>query len=93
MKPHLLVVDDDVDLQAFLRLILGRYYEVSEAVCGEQAITLALDAIPDLILLDLMLPDIDGCEVCRRLKADSRTRSVPIILIRSEEHTSELQSR
>src|SRR5512145_2050682 len=81
MKPHLLVIDDDVDLQALLGMILGRNFEVSEALCGEQAVTLALAAIPDLILLDLMLPDIDGFEVCRRLKADSRTRSVPIIVI------------
>jgi DNA-binding response OmpR family regulator len=81
MKPRLLVVDDDPDLQALLRMILGRNYEVSEAVFGEQAVALALESIPDLILLDLMLPDIDGLEVCRRLKADSRTRSVPIILV------------
>jgi putative two-component system response regulator len=81
MKPHLLVVDDDLDLLALLRMILGRNFEVSEAIYGEQAVTLALDSIPDLILLDVMLPDIDGFEVCRRLNADSRTRSIPVILV------------
>ncbi len=81
MKPHLLVVDDDLDLQALFRMILGRNFEVSEALCGEEATTLARDSSPDLILLDIMLPDIDGFEVCRRLSADSRTRAIPIILV------------
>ena len=81
MKPHLLIVDDDLALQALFRMILGRNFEVSEAVCGEEAVTLALSSVPDLILLDIMLPDIDGFEVCRRLKADRRTGSIPVILV------------
>lgn len=81
MKPHLLIVDDDLELQSLFQMILGRSFEISQAVCGEQAIALALASVPDLILLDVMLPDFDGFEVCRRLKADNRTRSVPIILV------------
>lgn len=81
MKPHLLVVDDDLELQALFQMILGRNFEISQAVGGEQAVTLALNSIPDLVLLDVMLPDIDGFEVCRRLIADNRTRSIPVILV------------
>jgi len=81
MKPHILIVDDDLELQALFQMILGRSFEISRAVRGEQAVSCALDSIPDLVLLDVMLPDIDGFEVCRRLKADTRTRSVPVILI------------
>ena len=81
MKPHLLIVDDDLELQALFQLILGRSFEISQAVYGEQAVTLALNSSPNLVLLDVMLPDIDGFEVCRRLKADNRTRSIPVMLV------------
>ncbi len=81
MKSHLLVVDDDLELQALFQMVLGRHFEISQAICGEPAIALALASIPDLILLDVMLPDIDGFEVCRRLKADSRTSAIPVVLV------------
>ena len=81
MKPHLLIVDDDLELQALFQMILGRQFEISQAVYGEQAIALARDSSPDLVLLDVMLPDIDGFEVCRQLKADNLTRSIPVILV------------
>ncbi len=81
MKPHLLVVDDDLELQALFRMILGRNFEISQAVYGEEAVALAFDSIPDLVLLDVMLPDIDGFEVCRRLKSENRTRSIPVMLV------------
>ncbi len=81
MKPHILVVDDDPDLQALFRMMLARNFELISATSGEQAVALALGAIPDLILLDVMLPDIDGLEVFRQLRADHRTSSIPVILV------------
>ncbi len=81
MKPHILVVDDDPDLQALFRMMLARNFELIPATSGEQAVALALDSIPDLILLDVMLPDIDGLEVYRQLKADHHTSSIPVILV------------
>ncbi len=81
MKPHILIVDDDFELQELFRLILGRHFELSQAVTGEEALGFTLHSIPDLILLDVMLPDIDGLEVCRQLKSDHRTRSVPVMLV------------
>ncbi len=81
MKPHILVVDDDPDLQALFRMMLARNFELIPATSGEQAVALALGSIPDLILLDVMLPDIDGFEVFRQLKADHRTSAIPVILV------------
>ncbi len=81
MKSHILVVDDDLELQALFEMVLERNFEISQAICGEPAIAFALASVPDLILLDVMLPDIDGFEVCRRLKADSRTSAIPVILV------------
>lgn len=90
MKPHLLIVDDDLELQSLFQMILGRSFEISQAVCGEQAIAFALASIPDLVLLDVMLPDFDGFEVCRRLKADNRTRSVPVMLVTAKANVMSL---
>jgi DNA-binding response OmpR family regulator len=81
MNPYILVVDDDLELQSLFQMILRRSFRISQADCGEQALALALDTVPDLILLDVMLPDIDGLEICRRLKADPHTRSIPVILV------------
>ncbi len=81
MKPHILVVDDDPDLQALFRMMLARNFELIQATSGEQAVALALSSIPDLILLDVMLPDIDGYEVFRQLQADHHTSSIPVILV------------
>ena len=80
-QQRILIVDDapeNVD-------VLGRAladYKRSVAVNGENALQLALSSTPpDLILLDVMMPGMDGCEVCRRLKADVRTRDIPVIFV------------
>src|SRR5205814_9543894 len=64
-------------------------HRVKTATTGAEALRAARDAVPDLVLLDLMLPDASGTEVCRSLKSDAVTRDARV---RSEEHTSELQS-
>lgn len=81
-KPRVLVVDDEEDLLELVRYNLAKEgYEV-ECVCsGEQALLAARRSIPDLIVLDLMLPAVDGLEVCRRLKADPVTRDSPIVML------------
>jgi DNA-binding response OmpR family regulator len=81
MNPHILVVDDDPELILLFRLTLELNFDVSEATDGVQALALARDSIPDLILLDVMMPGLDGFEVCRRLKADGRTGSIPIVFV------------
>jgi len=78
----ILAVDDEEDILELLRYNLSREgYRVKAAASGEEAVRLALSLLPDLILLDLLLPGMDGLEVCRRLKADARTRSISLIML------------
>jgi signal transduction histidine kinase len=81
---RVLVVDDEEKNRLLLRDLLEvQGYEVSEAEDGEQALQKAAEVRPDLVLLDLMMPKLDGFEVCRRLKRDPETSSVPILLLTS----------
>lgn len=81
-KPRVLIVDDDDDVRRLLRFILWREgYEAVEAGTGQQALALAVDASPALILLDVMMPDADGLDICRTLKGDPRTCGVPVIVV------------
>jgi two-component system alkaline phosphatase synthesis response regulator PhoP len=78
----ILAVEDDEDILELLRYNLSREgYRVSVAATGEEGLKSARSAPPDLILLDIMLPEMDGLEVCRRLKMDLKTRHVPIIML------------
>ncbi len=76
-----LVVDDTETNIDILVDTLGDEYDMSVAINGESALELATSELPDLILLDAMMPGMDGYEVCRRLKADARTKDIPVIFI------------
>lgn len=76
-----LVVDDTEANVDILVGALGEAYSVSVAMNGEAALEAAAEAPPDLILLDIMMPGIDGYEVCRRLKGDQRLSAIPVIFI------------
>ncbi len=81
MPEKILVVDDDMDTLRLVGLMLERQgYQVIAASNGNQALTMAQSEQPDLILLDLMMPDIDGYEVARQLRQDPKTTDVPIIM-------------
>jgi len=80
-KPCILLIDDNHLEIMFLASTLGEDYEVIFAFDGATALESAGRNLPDLILLDVMMPGIDGFEVCRRLKADDRTREIPVIFI------------
>jgi two-component system phosphate regulon response regulator PhoB len=85
---RILVVDDEADLLELVRYNLVKEgYEVVGVGTGEEALKAVRKDPPDLIVLDLMLPTVDGLEVCRRLKADARTRDIPIVMLtaKSEE--------
>jgi DNA-binding response OmpR family regulator len=89
-QARILVVDDEPDIVELLRHHLQReHYEVVIANNGEAALAEARRRIPDLVVLDLMLPGIDGLEVCRRLRADSRTQHIPIVMLTAKGEESD----
>jgi two-component system alkaline phosphatase synthesis response regulator PhoP len=78
----ILAVEDDEDILELLKYNLSKEgYQVSVVTTGEEGLQSAGASLPDLILLDLMLPEMDGLEVCRQLKADQKTRHLPIIML------------
>jgi DNA-binding response OmpR family regulator len=86
MNSRILIADDDSGLRQLMRLILAREgFDVIEAANGEQTLALAMVVDPALILLDVMMPDMDGYDVCRRLKADQRTGRVPVVFVSAAE--------
>ncbi len=81
-QADILVVDNAIDsLKLLDDLLSGRGYHVRPAANGEMALRSVAESVPDLILLDVKMPDMDGYEVCRRLKADEKTRQVPVLFI------------
>jgi len=81
-KARILVVDDEEDILELVRYnLVGEGFDVIPAETGEQALKIAGNEHPDLILLDLMLPGINGIEVAKRLKNNVRTRDIPIIML------------
>jgi two-component system alkaline phosphatase synthesis response regulator PhoP len=90
-KPHILVVEDEEDIQELLAYNLGREgYRVTAVGSGEELQQQTRAAVPDLIVLDLMLPGMDGLEVCRRLKGEPDTRNVPIVMLTAKEEESDI---
>ena len=81
-KQTILVVDDTPENIDVLSGILNQEYRVKVALNGERALKIAAsDSPPDLILLDVMMPGMDGYEVCRRLKGDEATHDIPVIFV------------
>lgn len=87
-KPTILLVEDEPAQRAVLAYNLkSEGFDVIEAEDGEEALVMAQDSLPDLVLMDWMLPHVSGLEVCRRLKSGKATRALPVIMLsaRSEE--------
>ena len=83
MRKRILLVEDQEDNMQILRDLLTSGYEIDEAVNGERALAAVAAERPDLILMDIQLPVMDGYEATRRIKADPALRSIPIIAITS----------
>jgi two-component system, OmpR family, response regulator VicR len=78
----ILCIEDEPDMIDLIRLILARqHYSFDSASGGEEGLRKTRETIPDLILLDLMMPDIDGWEVYQQIKADEKTRHIPVIIV------------
>lgn len=88
-QPTILVADDEPDMLRFLKSQLSAQYQVLEAVDGQQAIEKATQFLPDIILLDMMMPEKDGLQACREIREHTSTQSIPIVLLtaRADEET------
>ena len=81
-KESVLVVDDERDILELVKYNLDKEgYQVTVVETGEDALAAARTRLPDVVVLDLMLPGVDGLEVCRRLKSDLKTRGIPIVML------------
>jgi two-component system cell cycle response regulator len=86
MKQILIVDDSHVSVRLFTALLESPNYQVRVASSGKDALALCVSSKPDLVLLDLHLPEMDGFEIARRLKSDARTRDIPILAITAYGH-------
>jgi threonine synthase len=93
--PHILIVDDTQDARRLIRRILQAQgeYTIYEASNGQDALQIAQDELPDLIILDLMMPEVDGFKVLDQLKASPDTSPIPVIVVTAKELTSSEKQR
>lgn len=89
-KARLLIVEDDIDISNMLRIYFtSQGYEVATALRGGDALEKTRQAMPHLIVLDIMLPDINGYEVCRQLRTTTRTSHIPVIFLTQKDERSD----
>lgn len=91
MSGRILIVEDTVaNIQALSAILKERGYQISVAINGRQALEILARVKPDLILLDVMMPEMDGFEVCRRVKGEAQWRDIPIIFITAKTDTADI---
>ena len=79
---RILCIEDEQEMIDLIRLILGRRgFDVKGATGGNEGLKMVRQELPDLVLLDLMMPDLDGWEVYQQMKADDKTRGIPVIVV------------
>jgi putative two-component system response regulator len=84
-KAVILAVDDTPENLDVVKGALGADYTIRAAINGRIALKIAEKQLPDLILLDIMMPEMDGYEVCRKLKSDTRTAGIPVVFLSGEQ--------
>ena len=90
-KPLIVVVEDETDIQDIIAYNLKREgYDVLTATRGDQGLSLIQAKNPDLIILDIMLPGIDGLTICQQLRAETKTKALPIIILSAKEEESDV---
>lgn len=79
--PLLLLVDDSEEIRTFIKVCLGQHFRYEEARHGREGLERAIEHLPDLIISDLMMPEMDGLELCTRLRKDKRTDHIPFVML------------
>jgi len=85
-KKKVLVVDDEPNVRLTVSRMLSKDYNVLEATNGEEAVSIAKEQKPDLILMDLMMPTMDGYTACFKIKSDAATKAIPIAMLTAIGH-------
>jgi DNA-binding response OmpR family regulator len=91
LRKKILLVDDSETILMMERMVLQHSYDVITAKDGDAGVATAIEQRPDLILLDVVMPKIDGFHACRRLRREDATRSTPIILVTSRGEVSHME--
>ncbi len=90
-REHLLVIEDEADLLELLRYNLAKEgYQVTAVESGEEGLRRARETRPDLVLLDLMLPGLDGFEVCKALKRNLETEGIPVVMLTARQEEADM---
>lgn len=84
-RPIVLLIEDNPDLQVYIRHELSAYFEILSATNGLDGLELARQSVPDLVVSDIMMPKMNGLQVCQELKADERTSHIPIVLLTAKQ--------
>ncbi|WNH11907.1 two-component regulator propeller domain-containing protein [Thalassobellus suaedae] len=93
-KPILLIVDDNADIRAFIKQVLSKSYSVYEAENGEEGFHVASKIIPNIIITDLIMPIMDGLELCEKLKTNKTTSHIPVVVLTAKmSQETELKGR
>ena len=88
----ILIVDDEKSIHSYLRRKLSKLgYSIYIAEDGEEALTQAFSHLPDIILLDIKMPKLNGIEVCKRLKSDDQTKHIPILMLSAKAQSEEIE--
>ena len=89
-KGRILIVEDDFDISNMLRIYFGgQGFDINVAARGSEALTMARQQLPHLIILDIMLPDMDGYAICKQLRQTPRTSHIPIIFLTQKDERSD----
>ena len=91
LKPTILIIDDDSEAIEVTRMVLQTSFDIITADSGEDGIRMAFHHKPDLILLDLYLPGLDGCQVCRILRTQEETKNIPISFFTAATQNDEIE--